>query len=279
MEKKDVMQVNRSIGVVGIRPSTEAANLIADFFVKCLEQRNYPLLSEFKSNLDKIKDSIDNLLIMRGIKNIELSTKDMKVSLEIFNVDDLKSEDISIPSLGVIGDIEDGETLNITINLYSKDYLKMFNLEKVIEEVNRSATINLTVQEFIEKGEDAIENILKQLGLSVEYYNSCKSELSEAIELWKLEKAFIANSVVLDGIRILMAEEGVDMRLLEDKMLSIKNRLKGSEYIFGVLLIEPFTEKERWAIDKGSYEDIIFGKLSEDDIKNALHYILTKEVK
>lgn len=272
------MKVKRSIGVVGIRPSREAANQILIFFVKCLEQRNYPLLSEFKSNLDKIKDSIDNLLIMRGIKNIELGTKDMGVSLEIFNVDDIKSEDISIPSLGAIGDIQDGETLNITINLYSKDYLKMFNLEKVIEEVNKSATINLMVQEVIEKGEDALENILKKLGVPMEYYDSCKSEVSEAVELWKLEKAFISKTVILDGIRILIPEEGVDANLLEDKILPIKDKLKSKEYTFGALLIEPFTKKEGWMLDSGSYEDIIVERISEieKDIRNAVQYILKK---
>jgi hypothetical protein len=278
MEGEKVLEVKRTIGVVGIRPSTEAANQIADFFVKCLEQRNYPLLSEFKSNLEKIKDSVDNLLIMRAIKNIELNTKSMEVSLEIFNVDDLKSEDMSIPSLGVIGDLEDGE-INITINLYSKDYLKMFNLEKVIEEVNKGATVNLKVQEFIEKGEDVIENILKRLGLPVGYYDNRKSEISKAIELWKLEKAFIAKTVVLDGIRILIAEEGVDASLLEDKILPIKNKLSGNEYILGVLLMDPFTKKEGWAIDDGSYEDVTPGKISEEEVKNAVHYVLTKEEK
>ncbi|MCK4240917.1 MAG: hypothetical protein KAX30_04785 [Candidatus Atribacteria bacterium] len=278
MEGKNVLEVKRTIGVVGIRPSTEAANQIADFFVKCLEQRNYPLLREFKSNSEKIKDSIDNLLIMRAIKNIELSTKGMEVSLEIFNVDDLKSEDMSIPSLGVIGDLEDRE-INITINLYSKDYLKMFNLEKVIEEVNKSAAINLKVQEFIEGGEDVVENLLKRLGLPVGYYTNRKSEVSEAIELWKLEKAFIAKTVVLDGMRILIVEEDVDASLLEDKILPIKNKLRGNEYILGVLLMDPFTKKEGWAIDDGSYEDTTLGKISEEEVKNALHYVLTNEEK
>lgn len=278
MEGKNVLEVKRTIGVVGIRPSTEAANQIADFFVKCLEQRNYPLLREFKSNSEKIKDSIDNLLIMRAIKNIELSTKGMEVSLEIFNVDDLKSEDMSIPSLGVIGDLEDRE-INITINLYSKDYLKMFNLEKVIEEVNKSAAINLKVQEFIEGGEDVVENLLKRLGLPVGYYTNRKSEVSEAIELWKLEKAFIAKTVVLEGMRILIVEEDVDASLLEDKILPIKNKLRGNEYILGVLLMDPFTKKEGWAIDDGSYEDTTLGKISEEEVKNALHYVLTNEEK
>jgi len=283
---QEKMKVDRVLAAVAQRPSTDTARMVGEFFVSCLKQRNHPHIHQIEQELVVLMPLIDYLLIMHAVEGgfFRLETGDMEITLRASYDVPVTTEDLSVPSLGVMGNISEESPITLIINR-NQDVPVDKNLLAIVDKVNDRKILNIRV-EAIAKGEakrDLVQKepvpqlkaVIEALHLPSDLLEKDVQELVDSTSLWRAEEALVAHTIAIRNLRVIVGELELGRSVEVDKITFHIERVGTKEYKLGVFLIPPFTKRERWEQDRTPYRDFIIGDVPQAQLEEAIHLLLT----
>jgi len=288
----------RTIAAYTIRTTKVAAQMICDFLVGCINYRKYPSVNQIAEELNVLRDDvIDYLLTIHAVDAdkggyIRLGTGDMEVVLHPSYIVGV-IEDIGTPALGMLGMIPlTLETpIELIIGIDPNVPLDRGGVISVLDKVNQCKALHVRLENAIHakpvdeqqtKEQPAevlqLHKILDTLKLPTERLDKNAHDLTNCIRLWQAEDAFVACTITFieNGVKIRLTSgqqnEGqppdVDQIIFHLKKNDIHN------YGLGVLLVSPFTPRDRWKEDRQVYRDFYIGDVAREKVDQAAHLLL-----